>query len=129
MTRKFVISVNGKSYDVEVTEVADGQPKVEKQTAAPAASAPVAPKAPARVEQTQAAPAGAAKVTAPMPGTILKVTIEQGQSVKKGQVLLILEAMKMENEIMAPGDGTVASIHVSKGSKVNAGDIMVSIAQ
>lgn len=130
MTRKFIISVNGKSYDVEVTELTenqDGKPAEAKVPAAPAVSVPAAPKAPVKNEQTQAAPAGSVKITAPMPGTILKVNVEQGQSIKKGQVLLILEAMKMENEIVAPGDGTIASINVSKGSKVNAGDVMVSL--
>jgi len=130
MTRKFIINVNGKSYDVEVTEVSDNQPKVESQVAVPApVSAPAAPKASVKNEQPAAnAPAGAVKITAPMPGTILKVNVEQGQSIKKGQVVLILEAMKMENEIVAPSDGVIASINVSRGSKVNAGELMVSMA-
>ena len=70
---------------------------------------------------------GATKVTAPMPGTILGVKVNPGDSVKKGQVLLILEAMKMENEIVAPVDGTIATVNVSKGTSVNAGDLLVSM--
>ena len=131
MSRKFIININGKSYDVEVTEATEnqaGKPVEVKAPAAPAVSAPAVPKTPVKSEQSQTAPAGTVKITAPMPGTILKVNVEQGQSIKKGQVLLILEAMKMENEIVAPGDGTIASINVSKGSKVNAGDIMVSLS-
>ncbi len=125
MSKKYIISVNGKNYDVEVTEVTENQPAGIIKTEEPkAANTPAAPKAPAKSEP---AAAGAVKITAPMPGTILKVNVEQGQKVKKGEVVLILEAMKMENEIAAPGDGTIASVHVSRGSKVNAGDLMVSI--
>lgn len=75
-----------------------------------------------------AAPAGSELVKAPMPGTILEVTVQLGEFVAHGQVLCILEAMKMENEIVAPKEGTIASISITKGSTVNAGDPMVSIA-
>ena len=127
--KKYLIKVNGNQYEVEVEEV-----KVES---AAVASTPVkaAPAAPAAAAQTAAAPKkdtavpqGATTVNAPMPGTILKVNVNQGDSVKKGQVLLILEAMKMENEIPAPKDGIVASVNVGKGTAVSAGDVMISIS-
>ena len=110
------ITVNGVAYSVSVEETAAG--------AAPVAAAPAAPKAPA------AAPAGAAgavSVKAPMPGNILDVKVAAGASVKAGDVLVILEAMKMENEIVAPQDGTVASVNVHKGDTVNSGDVLVSM--
>ena len=74
-----------------------------------------------------AAPAGATTVNAPMPGTILDIKVSAGQAVKKGDLLVILEAMKMENEIMAPCDGTIASVNATKGASVNSGDLLVSI--
>ena len=122
--KKYNITVNGNTYEVYVEE-ADGaftapvaSAPVAASTAAPAAKA-AAPKA--------AAPAGANKVTAPMPGTILQVKVSQGQSVKKGDVICVLEAMKMENDIPAPCDGVIASINVQKGASVNAGDVLASI--
>ncbi len=131
--KKFLIKVNGNQYEVEVEEVRDGSVAAEPATysapapqAAPKAAAP-APAPAAAPKKNNAVPAGAAKVTAPMPGTILGVKVNSGDSVKKGQVLLILEAMKMENEIVAPNDGTIASINVTKGTSVNAGDVMLSM--
>lgn len=131
--KKFLIKVNGNQYEVEVEEVRDGSVAAEPATysapapkAAPAAAAP-APAPAAAPKKDNAVPAGAAKVTAPMPGTILGVKVNSGDTVKKGQVLLILEAMKMENEIVAPNDGTIASINVAKGTSVNAGDVLVSM--
>ena len=123
--RKFNITVNGVAYEVEVEEVA------AVEASAPAAAAPkAAPKAAAPAAKPAAAPkaapvANGTKVNAPMPGTILDVKVAQGQAVKKGDVLLILEAMKMENEILAPQDGTVAQVAVSKGASVNSGDPLV----
>ena len=123
--RKFNITVNGVAYEVEVEEVAAGE------ASAPVAAAPkAAPKAAAPAAKPAAAPkaapvANGTKVNAPMPGTILDVKVAQGQAVKKGDVLLILEAMKMENEILAPQDGTVAQVAVSKGASVNSGDPLV----
>ena len=73
------------------------------------------------------APAGAVKANAPIPGTILDIKVNPGDQVKRGDILLILEAMKMENEILAPQDGTIASVNVSKGASVNSGDLLVSI--
>lgn len=134
--RKFLIKVNGNQYEVEVEEVrGDGsvvQTAVETRAAAPVA-APAAPAAapapkPAEPKKDVSVPSGAVKISAPMPGTILGVNVNPGDSVKKGQVLLILEAMKMENEIVAPGDGKVASVNVTKGTSVNAGDVLVSLA-
>ena len=118
------ITVNGVAYSVSVEETAAG--------AAPVAAAPAAPKAPAApaAAPKAAAPAGAAgavSVKAPMPGNILDVKVAAGASVKAGDVLVILEAMKMENEIVAPQDGTVASVSVKKGDTVNSGDLLVSM--
>ena len=117
------ITVNGVAYSVSVEETAAG--------AAPVAAAPAAPKAPAApAAAPKAAPAGAAgavSVKAPMPGNILDVKVAAGASVKAGDVLVILEALKMENEIVAPQDGTVASVNVHKGDTVNSGDVLVSM--
>ncbi|MFZ5989768.1 MAG: biotin/lipoyl-containing protein [Bacillota bacterium] len=129
--KKFLIKVNGNQYEVEVEEMRDGAAAAEPAVAfaAPSAQAAPAPKAapaPAAKADT-AVPQGAATITAPMPGTILSVNVNSGDTVKKGQVLLILEAMKMENEIMAPQDGTIASVNVSRGGSVNAGDILISM--
>ena len=115
------ITVNGVAYSVSVEETAAGAAPV---AAAPVA-APVAPKtAPAAAPK---AAAGAVTVKAPMPGNILDVKVAAGASVKAGDVLVILEATKMENEIVAPQDGTVASINVNKGDTVNSGDVLVSM--
>ena len=116
------ITVNGVAYSVSVEETAAG--------AAPVAAAPAAPVAPKAAPAPAAAPkaaAGAVTVKAPMPGNILDVKVAAGASVKAGDVLVILEAMKMENEIVAPQDGTVASINVNKGDTVNSGDVLVSM--
>ena len=121
--RKFNITVNGVAYEVEVEEV-DAQGAAP---AAPAKAAPAAPKAaaPAAPKAAPKAPVAAgAQVNAPMPGTILDVKVQQGQAVKKGDVLMVLEAMKMENEIMCPQDGTVAQVNVTKGASVNSGDVL-----
>lgn len=120
--KNYRITVNGKTYEVTVEETG---------ASAPAAPAPVAaaPTAPAKTQAAPAAtaPAGAEKVTAPMPGTVLAVKVAVGQSVKRGETVVLLEAMKMENEIPAPRDGVVASIAVNKGSSVQAGDLLISL--
>lgn len=130
--KKFLIKVNGNQYEVEVEEVrTEGAQKPAKEApaaqAAPVQAAPAAPAPTAAPKVDTSVPAGATTVKAPMPGTILKVNISVGDSIKKGQVLLVLEAMKMENEIVSPVDGKIASVNVAKGSTVNAGDVMVSI--
>ncbi len=121
--RKFIVNVNGNSYEVEVEEVgavASAPVVAAAPTQAPAAQA--APKAaPAQ------APAGGTPVKAPMPGNVLDIKVSNGQAVKKGDVLVILEAMKMENEISAPQDGTVTVV-ASKGSTVNTGDVLVTLS-
>ncbi len=114
------ITVNGVVYDVQVEE-ADG-------STAPAAATAPAPKAAAPAPKAAApAAAGGEPVTSPMPGTILNVPVKAGQAVKKGDVLVVLEAMKMENEIKAAKDATVVSVAVSKGESVNTGTVLVTL--
>lgn len=133
--RQFNITVNGQSYQVSVEEVG-GAPVAYAPVAAPAPVPMAAPAAavaavtaaPAPVAAPAAAPvAGGEKVNAPMPGTILDVKVAEGAAVKKGDILLILEAMKMENEILAPVDGVVKQVVTSKGASVNSGDPLVVI--
>ncbi len=131
------ITVNGTAYDVQVEEL-DGTaaapvsvpaapaPAAAPQPAAAPAPAP-APAAPAAPAATKDVPADAELISAPMPGTIVSVNVKPGQGIKKGDVLLILEAMKMENEIMAPHDATVAAVHVNKGDSVESGTPLVSL--
>lgn len=121
--KRFNVTVNGVSYDVTVEEIG------ATASAAQPAQAPTAQSAaPARtVAPKPAANAGSVTVKAPMPGTILKTNVSVGAAVKKGDVLCILEAMKMENDICAPQDGTVASVNVQKGSSVNTDDVLVTL--
>ena len=120
--KNYTITVNGNVYDVTVEE-GTGSTAGAAKAAAPKAAAPkAAPKA--------AAPAGAqgaVKVNAPMPGKILKVNVNAGAAVKKGDVLLVLEAMKMENEFCAPQDGTVATVECAAGDSVESGKVLVSL--
>ncbi|HOA54039.1 MAG: biotin/lipoyl-containing protein [Acetivibrionales bacterium] len=134
---KYIVTINNIEYEVEVdhgkvgvisTREVSGAATVS--TAAPASSA--AEVKPQPSEQAQATPSqpasanlsGGEAIKAPMPGTILDIKVNVGEAVKRGQVILILEAMKMENEIVAPADGTVAQIQAAKGSSVNAGDVL-----
>lgn len=135
------ITVNGTAYDVQVEEVSGSAPAVSAPVqatapvaaptpssapvqAAPAATAPVS--APVAQEKAEV-PADAELISCPMPGTIVSVNVKEGQQIKKGDVLLILEAMKMENEIMAPHDATVVAVHVNKGDSVESGTPLVSL--
>lgn len=119
--KNYVITVNGTSYDVTVDEVGADQAPVAAAPAPAAAPAKKAAPAPA------AGKAGAVKITSPMPGKILSVKLSAGTAVKKGDVVLILEAMKMENEIVAPQDGVLASIDVAAGDAVEAGAVLASL--
>ena len=123
--KMYKVNVNGTEYEItlEVVDAADVKPAAPAPAAAPA---PVAEAAPAPAAAPAAA--GGETVVAPMPGTILSVNVANGAAVKKGDVLLVLEAMKMENEIMAPCDGTVCSVPATKGATVNTGDVLCVIA-
>ena len=113
--KKYRVTVNGTVYEIELEELTGAAPA---PATAPAAPAP----APA-----PSAPAGGEQVTSPMPGTILAVNVAAGDTVKRGQVLMILEAMKMENEIMCPCDGKVVSVSVAKGAAVESGTLLCVI--
>jgi len=129
MAKKYIVTVNGVSYEVVVE---DADPNAV-YTAAPAAEkkaepAPAAAPAPAQQNTAAAAaPADGVKISAPLPGNILRVEVSAGASVKKGDVLCILEAMKMENEIVAPQDGVIKTVAAAKGSSVNTGDLLFVI--
>ncbi len=115
------VNVNGADYQVELENAPAAVPAAPVQSAAPAAATPSAPK--------PAAPAGAGeKVNSPLPGVIVEVSVKEGQAVKAGQKVAVLEAMKMENEIPAPKDGTITAIHVNKGDSILEGAPVVTIA-
>ena len=124
--KKFSVTVNGTVYDVEVNEVKAGG-AAPAPAAAPAPKAAPAPAPAAAPAPRAAAPvaAGATTVKAPMPGKILSVAVSAGQAVKKGDLLLVLEAMKMQNEIYAPQDATVSQVRVSANQTVATGEDMV----
>ena len=124
--KKYNITVNGNTYEVLVEEVGGA---ASAPVATPVFSAPVAAPAaaPAAPKAAPAGNAGANKVVAPMPGTILDVKVSVGQSVKKGDVICVLEAMKMENDIPAPCDGVIASINTQNGASVAAGDVLATL--
>ena len=124
---RYKVTLNNKVYEVEVEETS-AMLVDEYEALAPVAPAPAAPVAAAPAAPAPAAAAAGEQVTAPMPGTILKVNVTQGAAVKKGDILVVLEAMKMENEILAPKDGTVAQIAVAKGNTVDTGALLAVIA-
>ena len=115
--KKLNITVNGTTYEVVVEEVTGDAAQT------PAAPAPAPVSAPAKPQGS----AGSVAVKCPMPGTIVKVNFNVGDAVKKGDVICLFEAMKMENEVMAPQDGTVASINVTKGQSVQSGDLICTL--
>jgi glutaconyl-CoA decarboxylase len=138
--KKFNVTVNGKSYAVEVEEVGAAQGSFTYTPVQPATAVQAPAAAPQPSPAPQAAPAVAAPapkasvgevsgelLTAPMPGTILDIKVTEGQTVKAGELILILEAMKMENEIVSPKDGVVNKIHTSKSSTVSTGEPLVTI--
>ena len=148
--RKFIVQVNGVQYDVEIEEIGGAQaaPAAPIPAAAPAATAPApaAAAAPAQAAAAPAAPAAPAQsapaaapaqsaaggvmggetINAPLPGTVLDIKVSAGQNVNKGDILFVLEAMKMENESLAAHDGVIASVNVEKGAAVNSGDVLGS---
>lgn len=128
---KYKVTLNNRVYEVEV-EQGEAMLVNEYELAAPAAAAPAAPAASVAAAPAAAPAAGALAagevVTSPMPGNILKINVAQGQHVSEGDVLIVLEAMKMENEISAAKSGTVAQINVTKGAVVETGTPLVVIA-
>ncbi|NLK29111.1 MAG: biotin/lipoyl-binding protein [Clostridiales bacterium] len=135
--KNYTITVNGNTYEVTVEEgfhsagasapvtpVMQAAPIKPAAAPAPAQAAPAKPAAPA---PAATGTAGNVKVNSPMPGKIIALKANVGQAVKKGEVILILEAMKMENEIVSPEDGTIASINVSAGQSVEAGDVLATL--
>ncbi len=128
--KKYFITVNGNKYEVEVEEIDGGEAVSQKpverrveQTVAPKAQVKDKPEEKKKVD----IPEGAETVEAPMPGTILNINVNEGDTVTAGQVLLILEAMKMENEIVAPRDGKISNVLTTKGASVNSGDKLLTI--
>ena len=132
---KYVVTLNGKKYDVEVNEseavitsVSNAAPVAPVAPVAPAAPvaapAPAASTAPGAPTAVVGTAVSGTQITSPMPGTILKLNVAEGQAVKAGDVVLVLEAMKMENEIVAPCDGTIKQLLVSKGSTVDTDQIL-----
>ncbi|SHK09504.1 biotin/lipoyl-containing protein [Tepidibacter formicigenes] len=119
--KKYRISLNGKTYEVEVEEINEVNDKVEAKEPSKTVEK-VTP-----ITQKKTSSQGE-DVKAPMPGNIISINVNEGDNVKSGEVLLILEAMKMENEIVAPVDGKISSINISKGASVAAGDVLITIS-
>ena len=129
---KYKVTLNGRVYEVEVEEdtamlVDEYEAYVPAPAPAPVAAAPAAPAAPVLSANIAAAASGDA-IPSPLPGTILKVNVSVGQAVKEGDVLVVIEAMKMENDVVAPRAGTIAQVSVPKGATVNTGDTLVVLS-
>ncbi len=122
--KNYTITVNGTAYDVTVEE--GGAGSVATTSSAPKVAPKTAPKA-AAPKPVATGAQGSVKIQAPMPGKILAIKANAGQAVKKGEVVLVLEAMKMENEIVAPQDGTIAGVNVAVGGQVEAGDVLATM--
>lgn len=131
MIRKFNVNVNGNAYYVELEEIKDGVAPVAtpatSAAAAPARPAMAPAPAPAAPVKTAKPSAGEVSLVAPMPGTILDVLVKEGDSVKEGQIAVVLEAMKMENELQVPASGIVKAVNVAKGASVNTSDLLIII--
>ncbi|HNX29577.1 MAG TPA: biotin/lipoyl-binding protein [Syntrophomonadaceae bacterium] len=129
---KYIVTINDKNYEVEVergkANIVRTTQTVELPLAAPAPTLPAAPVLPA-AHQVQTDTVAGELLKAPMPGIIVSVNVQSGAAVKKGQVLVILEAMKMESEIVAPRDAVVSQIIVAKGASVSTGDILLALQQ
>ena len=124
--KKYNIKVNGTSYEVEVEEIKGevaSSPSPVAVTQAPQVKVAQVPKAQVKKTATEGE-----KIECPIPGTVLKVNVNPGDKVKKGQVMFILEAMKMENEIMAPRDANIVEVNVVKGASANTGDVLAIIS-
>ena len=122
--KKYNITVNGTTYEV-IVEVVGSVTSAPANTATP--HTPVTVPTPKATAPKPSATAGSRSVSAPMPGTILNVKVSVGQAIKKGDIICVLEAMKMENDIPSPQDGVVASINVQNGSNVNANDVIITL--
>ena len=130
--KEFLITVNGKTYEVQVEE--KGETPSVKPIPTPKAAPeiepipnPASPKPEVKPLSASSVTLGKIAIKSPMPGTILEIKVKSGDTVKSGAVLCILEAMKMENEIMSPQDGVIASVNTSKGASVNTGDLLLTI--
>lgn len=122
--KTYRVTVNGNQYDVTVEEIAAGQAPVA--SSAPSA-APITPPA-ASAKPAAGGALGTVTIESPLPGSIFKILAKAGEKVKKGQVIIIIEAMKMENEVLSPSDGTIVSMNVTEGATINAGDLLWSMS-